>query len=450
MRLTMKEKKRATVVIAPRYQRARKKHKGIILNEFIALTGYNRSYACYVLRSQGKKVRVNENTVIEADIRKGKKRKRQKTYDGKVFEGIKKIWYIMDCICGKRLVPMLREIILKLESFREIELDAETKKKLFKISPATADRLLAGERKKQEIKGRSNTKPGTLLKNQIPIRTFSEWNEQRPGFVEIDLVGHDGGDASGEFIQTLDVTDVCTGWTETQAVRNKAQVWVFEALQDIRGCLPFELLGIDSDNGAEFINNHLFRFCTDEKITFTRTRSYRKNDNCFVEQKNYSVVRRAVGYSRYDTEEEQKILNELYRHLRLYTNFFQPVMKLIEKTRIGSNVKKKYDKAQTPYKRVLSSPYIPEENKKQLKKLYAKLNPAELKRQITKLQNRLLKLSALKETMRKQKTSSLRRYSDIGWSEKIVCRAFGEGDSTGLLQKSVIGINQDKNQYAFE
>jgi hypothetical protein len=173
----------------------------------------------------------------------------------------------------------------------------------------------------------------------------------RPGFVEIDLVGHDGGDAKGEFAQTLDLTDVCTTWTETEAVRNKAQQWVFDALKDIRQRLPFPLLGIDSDSGGEFINHHLYRYCQTEQITFTRTRSYRKNDNCFVEQKNYSIGRRAVGYLRYDTAEELRTLNELYRHLRLYSNFFQPTMKLKEKIRIGSRITKKYDKPITPYRR---------------------------------------------------------------------------------------------------
>jgi len=154
--------------------------------------------------------------------------------------------------------------------------------------------ILAGRyqkaRKKYTLKGRSHTKPGTLLKSQIPIRTFSEWDDKRAGFVEIDLVAHDRGDAQGDFAQTLDVTDVCTGWTETQAVKNKAQIWVFAALQDIRNRVPFDILGIDSDNGAEFINHQLFRFCTTEQIIFTRARSYRKNNNCFVEQKGLTKL----------------------------------------------------------------------------------------------------------------------------------------------------------------
>lgn len=402
MRLTMKERKKATAVVAARYQKARKKDKGLILDEFTKLTGYGRRYASHVLRCHGRKVRINETCIIQYDVRKTATRKKPKIYDSAVEEALKKVWYIMDCICGKRLAPVLREVVTRLERFHEIKLSEAVRQKLFKISPASIDRLLAKERKRHQIKGRGNTKPGTLLKNQIPIRTFSDWNEQKPGFVEIDLVGHDGGDSRGDFVQTLDVTDVCTTWTETEAVRNKAQIWVFDALKDIRKRMPFPLLGIDSDSGGEFINNQLFRYCQQERITFTRSRSYRKNDGCFVEQKNYSIVRRAVGYLRYDTEEELLTLNELYRSLRLYTNFFQPTMKLIEKTRTGSKVIKKYDRAQTPYRRVLACPDASEADKQALKTLYAKLNPAQLKRQITKLQKELYKLNAQKQSPKKK------------------------------------------------
>ncbi len=405
MRLTMKERKKATAVVAERYQKARKKDKGLILDEFVKLTGYSRRYGSHVLISHGRKIRISEHCVLKLDAKKTAPRKKPKVYDNEVAKALKEIWYIMDCICGKRLSPALKEVIGRLERFRELTLSEDVRQKLLRISPASIDRLLAKERKRYQIKGRGNTKPGTLLKNQIPIRTFSDWNEKKPGFVEIDLVGHDGGDSQGDFAQTLDVTDVCTTWTETEAVRNKAQVWVFEALKDIRGRLPFPLLGIDSDSGGEFINNQLFRYCQQEKITFTRSRSYRKNDNCYVEQKNYSVVRRAVGYLRYDTEEELLILKELYRHLRLYTNFFQPTMKLIEKTRIGSKVTKKYDKAQTPYRRVLACPDVSAENKLALKRLYTTLNPAQLKRQITRLQQKLYKLNAQKRSP-KRKTAA--------------------------------------------
>ena len=349
MRLTVKERKKVTAIMAPRYQKARRKDKGVILNEFIELTGCSRRYASYVLRSHGKKVWIDERTVVQRDVRKRIPRKKPKVYDAAVEEALRKIWYIMDCICGKRLAPILGEIVRRLERFREITLSDEVRQKLFTISSSSIDRVLAKERKRHQLKGRGHTKPGTLLKHQIPIRTFSQWNEKKPGFVEIDLVGHDGGDGHGDFAQTLDVTDVCTTWTETEAVRNKAQKWVFDALMAIQQRMPFPLLGIDSDSGGEFINNHLFHYCQKEKITFTRSRSNRKNDSCFVEQKNYSIVRRAVGYLRYDMEKELRTLNELYRFLRLYTNFFQPTRKLIEKTRIGSRVTKKYDNPLTPY-----------------------------------------------------------------------------------------------------
>jgi hypothetical protein len=223
------------------------------------------------------------------------------------------------------------------------------------------------------------------------VRTFAEWDQRQPGFVEIDLVGHDGGVAEGDYCQTLDLTDVASGWTETQAVFNKAQVWVFEALQLIRGRLPFALKGIDSDNGAEFINHQLLRYAQQERITFTRGRAGKKNDGCFVEQKNYSVVRRAVGYARYEGRAQLQLLNELYALLRLYTNFFQPVMKLLSKERHGAKVKKTYDRPRTPYQRLCDSGVLSPQAKRQLRRQYATLNPAELKRQIGQLQSRLLR-----------------------------------------------------------
>jgi len=393
MRLTVKEKQKATRITAARYQKASKKKKGAILDEFIALTGYDRCYASYLLKNHGRKVWINNKVIVVGDIRKRHKRQRQRTYGEDVLKALKQVWVIMDCICGKRLRPMLKEMLVILQRHKEIKVIGETKKKLLRISASTIDRILKTERKKYELKGRSLTKPGTLLKHQIPIRTFSEWDEHRPGFVEIDLVGHEGGNPRGDFIQTLNVTDICTGWTEMQAVKNKAQIWVFEALKDIRKKLPFDLLGIDSDNGGEFINEHLVRFCHEEQITFTRSRSYRKNDNCFIEQKNYTIVRRYVGYARYDTDLAQNLLNELYGYLRLYVNFFQPVMKLIQKTRIGSRVRKKYDEPQTPYQRVLDSPFVAENKKEILRQQYAQLNPADLRRQIAKLQDKLFKIA---------------------------------------------------------
>ena len=405
MSLTMREKQAVTRQLAMEYKRATKKQKGYILDTLTELAGYNRSYAARVLRQRAKYVVLGRGvargvkvTLVEDERtkRKRKKRKRSRVYDKKVFAALKKVWVICDGICGKRLAPFLPEIVPVLERWGELTLDKETRSKLVSISPATIDRMLAPARKGYQLRARTQTKPGTLLKHQIPIRTFSDWDDLRPGFVEIDLVSHEGGNARGDYAFTLDATDVCTGWTETEAVRNKAEKWVFAGLQKAKARFPFDIMGIDSDNGSEFINNHLYRYCTQNKITFTRSRPYRKNDNCFVEQKNYSIVRRAVGYRRYDTPGELQTLNELYAVLRLYTNFFQPSMKLIEKTRIGSKVRKKYDQAKTPYRRVLESGFIPDGTKEELEKLYSTLNPAKLNREVNRLQDRLEELGQSK------------------------------------------------------
>lgn len=405
--LTLQERRVVIKATARRYQQATKKQRGHILTEFCHQTGYQRSYAAFLLRNWGRKVHMTIDGVRTVFIF-GQQKQRQRrhyprTYDNRVVKVLKYLWALADGICSKRLLVWIRTTLPILERFEEITLDPETRQKLLTVSAPTIDRLLAPFRARLSVKGRSTTKPGTLLKHQVPIRTFAEWDNAIPGFVEIDLVSHDGGNLEGEVIQTLDVTDVSTAWTETRAVKNKAQRWVFEALTDVIGQLPFDLHGIDSDNGSEFINNHLVRFCSQRHLTFTRSRPYRKNDNCYVEQKNWSVVRRATGYYRYDTPEELDLLNELYRSLRLYTNFFQPVMKLLEKTRIGSKVIKKHDQPLTPYQRVLNHLSVSNLRKQQLRKEYQQLNPAALKRHIAQLQDRLFTLAEQK--IRKQKHS---------------------------------------------
>ena len=409
--LNMRHKKQITAEIQARYKKAKKKQKQIILDEFVALTGYNRNYASRVLRlyygkqigSIGKGKR-KIRYVISKD--KKKKRDRKRIYGDDVKDVLKKIWAILDMPCGKRLAPFIPEIILKLEAFGEIEMKDTTRQKLHKISASTIDRLLKPVKEKLRIgKGRSFTKPGTLLKHQIPIKTFSDWSDSLPGYLEADLVGHDGGNGCGEFSFSINFTDVATCWDEPVAIKNKAQKWVVEATDTVRGRLPFEMLGIDSDNGSEFINNHFFAYCSDRKITFTRSRSYKKNDGCYIEQKNYCVVRRAVGYLRYDTDEELGILNELYGYLRLYINFFIPVRKCASKVRQGSKTKKNYDVAKTPYRRVLEHDSIDDRIKARLRKQYDGLNPAALKRKISSLQDKLLKLNALKQKVLRGDTS---------------------------------------------
>ena len=394
MRLTMKARQEVTKTTAGQYRGAGKKEKSKILDHFVSTTGYSRWYARLVLRHEGRRLQTDKRTILLAVREQTRKRNRASFYDEKVQTALVKLWRIMDHICGKRLQPLLPELIHILERHNEFSCDRETKAKLLRISAASIDRLLRPERRKYELRGRAGTKPGTLLKKQIPIRTFAEWDEQQPGFVEIDLVAHDGGVGAGDYCQTLDLTDIATTWTETLAVRNKAQAWVFAALKEMRQKLPFPLLGIDSDNGSEFINTYLVEYCQQQKLSFTRSRPYRKNDNCFVEQKNYSVVRRAVGYQRYDTELQLRLLNELYATLRLYSNFFQPTMKLQSKQRVGSKVTKRYDRAQTPYQRVLASPRVNKATKERLHQKYETLNPAALKRKLMRIQNQLLKSTA--------------------------------------------------------
>jgi hypothetical protein len=386
----MAERKAVTKQMARRYARAAKKEKGRMLDELCALTGWTRRHAVRVLAE-----------AIHPPERPARP-PRPRIYGPEVLEPLKVIWAVLNGPAGKRLAPFMAEMVEALERAGELQVSPEVRRKLLRVSAATIDRMLATERYRLRVRGRQGTKPGSILKRQIPIRTFAEWDEARPGFCEMDLVAHDGGDAVGDFCQTLDLTCVATGWTECRAVKNKAQRWCFEALVDIEASLPFPLLGLDSDNGSEFINDQLFRYCAERRITFTRSRPYRKNDNCFVEQKNWPVVRQNVGYARYDTPEELKALNELYAHLRLYVNFFQPQMKLVSKTRRGAKVIKRFDKARTPYRRVLASPQVSEEVKCALTRTYLELNPAELKRQITACQSRLLEVNRTKPDQGKE------------------------------------------------
>lgn len=389
----MKTKVKITREVSRRYARASKKEKGQILDEFCKLTDYNRKYAGRVLSKGALRGRSNAPPGRPRPYR-GQGRK--PIYTSAVRKALVKIWAILDCPCGKRLIAALPDTLEALEKHGEVDFEDSVRSRLLSMSASTADRLLASERKKLELKSRARTRPGSLLKHKIPVKTFADWNDTRVGFMEIDLVGHDGGNASGDYCQSLDATDVASGWNEQRAIKNKAQKWTFAALEEIRARLPFPLLGIDSDNGSEFINFHLVDYCEAEKITFTRGRPYRKNDGCYVEQKNYTSVRRNVGYMRYDTDEELFILNELYDVLRLYGNFFLPQAKLVEKVRDGSRVTRRYDEPKTPYRRLLESPDVSKAVKSKLRRQYGRLNPAELKREILKLQDRLYKTAVFK------------------------------------------------------
>jgi hypothetical protein len=379
----MSEKQSVAKVMSEEYRKASKKRKNAILNEFIKLTGYNRNYAARKLRIEPKsknKRREHKSTAA---------RGRPRIYGSGVMQNLLKIWAGLDYACGKRLCAGLPDLLDAMARFGELDCDEKVKTKLLGMSASTIDRLLRSERLKLDIKGRSTTKPGTLLKSQIPVRLGNEWDDARPGFIEIDLVAHCGENTRGEYINTLDAIDIATGWCETRAVQNKAQKHVFSALKMIRKRLPFPLLGIDSDNGSEFINANLLRWCEEEKLTFTRSRANRKNDGCHVEQKNWSVVRRNVGYKRFEGQAELLMLNKLYEILRLHTNFFMPSVKLKSKERNGARVTKHYDKPMTPYRRVLASEHVEPKVKEHLTQIFATLNPIELRRQLAKLQNAL-------------------------------------------------------------
>jgi hypothetical protein len=272
-----------------------------------------------------------------------------------------------------------------------LTISATCYRKLLAVSPATMDRLRAGHRR-IDGKRRGFTRPGTLLKDRIPVRTWADWSEDRPGFCEMDLVDHRGGRIvrGKDHAWTLCFRDVKTAWTECVAVRNRAQAHVFAAIQRARQRLPFPLLGMDSDNGSEFINHQLYRYCNDENLTFTRGRAGRESDNAHVEQKNWSIVRRAVGYYRYENREQLDSLNTLYALPHLYVNFLPPVMKLKGKVRTGSKVKRVYDEPQTPYARVLDRQHVSEEDKGELREAYGYLDLLNLRRRINELQDELL------------------------------------------------------------
>lgn len=303
------------------------------------------------------------------------------------------LWEAANRICSKRLVPFLPEIVTVLERHGHLTVDATCRAKLLAISPATVDRLLHSIR---HPRGLSTTKPGALLKHQIPIRTFSDWDEQQAGFLEADLVAHCGGDVSGSFLCTLVMTDVRTGWTECFALLWRDHNHVLQGIEQATERFPFPILGIDTDNGSEFITYGLLNYCEQAQITFTRCRPYRKNDQCYVEQKNGAIVRQFIGYDRFEGWDSFRILDELYFVLRLYVNFFQPSLKLVEKKRVGGKVQKRYDKAQTPYQRVVATAILSDEKATQLKAIYAALDPVALLRQIRQLQAQLWQRAFLK------------------------------------------------------
>jgi hypothetical protein len=306
---------------------------------------------------------------------------------------LRAIWEATDRLCSRRLQPFIPEMVKVLRHHGEQQLDTNTEAHLCRMSASTIDRLLKPWRKLGGRRGLSTTRPGSLLRDSIPIRTFTDWEENKPGFVEVDLVAHCGESAEGFYLNTLSAVDVASGWSECLPVWGKGQVRVRSALHRMRQRLPFPLLGVDSDNGSEFINQCFYIYCMKEKITFTRSRAYKKNDSCHVEQKNGNVVRRLVGYDRYASKAAFECLEGLYELIHLYMNFFQPTMKLWSKTRYGAKVHKVYEKAQTPYQRLLQVGVLSGAKCGELATTYAHLNPVWLLGQINGGLEKLWKLA---------------------------------------------------------
>jgi hypothetical protein len=352
------------------YLKATKKAKTKLLNEAEKRTNLCRKHLVVKLKPQ-------------TNLKPNPRKKRKEFYDSEVKVALVKLWKIFDEPCGQRLKTLLETEVDRLKKLGELSCSRETAEKLKKISFRTIDEKMKHQKEVEFLKRKYHKKTHPLLYQKIPVKLSDEWDRSKLGNIQIDLVEHCGQSAGGEFINTLSCADISTGWWEGEAIMGRGQIPTGEGLDRARKRFPFLWREIHSDNGTEFINAHLFRYTQEIRIGFSRSRPNKKNDNCFVEQKNWTHVKKFVGYFRYDTLKEQIILNGLYRNeLRLYKNFFQPVMKLISKERIGGKIKRKYDKAKTPYQRVMESKGVSKKTRLRLKTIYNSLNPAELKRTI--------------------------------------------------------------------
>lgn len=407
--LTMSARREITKKHAAEYAAAPKKAKGVMLDQLVATTGWSRANARRALRTAAKR---------KGPAKAVKRKPRPRTYGYDTLRLLIQVWNLAGRPSGKYLAATMPIWLPKLETFNELEqgrLNEGTRAQLLAVSGATIDRMLKPTRDGVRLVGLSGTKPGPLLRNSIQVRKAGDEHEQAPGFVEADLVLHCGPTLAGEFVRTLTVTDVFTGWTENIAVRNGAHRWIIEAMTDIEARLPFPLVGLDTDNGGEFINHALIKWAGDRDLFFTRARPYKSNDNAHVEQKNGDVVRRHAFHYRYDTTEELRLLNELYPLVRVRLNMFTATTKAIgwrsnkhgKKTRV-------YDKPRTPYQRVIDSGVLTAERASDFARLFEDTNPAELTRRITAIQTRLIALAknktdAITQNASRAKTAEARK-----------------------------------------
>jgi hypothetical protein len=373
--MSPQSKKEYTEATHQRYKNASHKGKTFILNEFCATSGYHRKYAIQLLRGFKRFTKP-----------KRKKRGPKPVYQKEeIIAPLKHIWLTANLPCSKRMKAILP---IWLPGYDQLygKLAPEVTNALLSISPATIDRLLAPARIQVNKRGRSTTKPGTLLRKQIPIQT-NQWDETKPGFLEADTVAHCGDSMAGMFIFTLDTVDIATGWTEQRAVWGKGETGILEQIKDIEKSLPFPLLGFDSDNGSEFLNYHLLRHFSqrNQPVCFTRSRAYHKDDNAHIEQKNWTHIRQWIGYERLDNHNLVPLLNNLYKHeWRLFHNFFCPSVKLIAKERSKSKIIKRHDSPKTPYQRIIASTHVSDSVKTSLSKQLENLNPFLLRKAVEK------------------------------------------------------------------
>lgn len=370
-------------VMGKRYRKSKKKERSAILDAAVNLLGQNRQV---VARKLAKPYR----------RRITRKARRRWVYSAETRAAVVALWRAANEICAERLQPFIPELLDKLLACGELTVTAETDAQLRQVSVATVKRVVAREKRRNVIRIGGTTKPGSLLKRQITVR-YGRWDETSPGWCETDTVAHCGEALAGSFIYSLNLTDVATSWSEQVAIMGNGERAAVAGIDAARQRLPFALLGLDSDNGGEFINWHLERYCRKDKITFTRSRPYKKNDQAHVEQKNWTAIRRLVGYQRFDTPPQLAILNDLYQNeWRLYLNFFQPTMKVretVKDQRTGKKTKRYYP-AQTPYQRLMAHPTVPAETKALLQSTYDSLNPLALQREIQR------KLKKLEQTFK--------------------------------------------------
>jgi hypothetical protein len=389
MGLNMKEKKAVTREYKPRYQKASKKEKMALLDEFTTLTGYHRKSAVRILGSKPvKQVMLfidGKPVKVKPEKKRPSNRKGKRIYTDEVINALRMLWTFFYFKCGKILATLMRQQMPYIASWPAFGFSGEIAEKLKKISPASIDRYLKKDKEALRLKGKSLTKPLDSLKSRIPIRTFYTSEERKkPGFWQIDTVHHCGQATTGQYLHTLTATDVASGWIELRSLLNNAHKWTFEALLSIRTSALPPVLEFHSDNGSEFINNATEIWCKDNAIPFTRSRDHKKNDNCFVEQKNGAVVREYIGYDRLEGFQEQAILSAVYQSLVPLLNFFMPSHKLKSKTRVGSKEIKVYDEPKSPFQRLIESTEVTQETKDALTAQIALYNPVELQHNVNK------------------------------------------------------------------